>query len=162
MSFPEPGHDHRSCTDELIVRAERMCNRRGARLTPQRREVLACVAQSHAAAGAYEVIDRMAAHGARPAPITVYRALDFLLAHGLVHKIESRNAYIACSHSHEGAPAALLICERCGAVSELDAPEGFAVLARGARAQGFMPENTLVEMSGRCGHCAADSAPVSA
>lgn len=153
MLFPEPGHNHSDCTEELIARAERTCSRRGARLTPQRREVLACVAQSHAATGAYEIIDRMASHGARPAPITVYRALDFLLAHNLVHKIESRNAYVACSHSHEGAPAALLICESCGTVSELDAPESFAALARSAEKQGFVPVHTVVEMSGRCGHC---------
>ena len=159
MSFPEPGHNHINCTDELIARAERTCSRRGARLTAQRREVLACVAQSHAAAGAYEIIDRMATHGARPAPITVYRALDFLLAHGLVHKIESLNAYVACSHSHDGTPAALLICELCGAVSELDVPEGFAALARSAREQGFTPSNTVVEMSGHCGHCAAEGSP---
>lgn len=78
--------------------------RRSARLTSQRRDVLSCVARSHAAVGAYEVIDRMADHGPRPAPITVYRALDFLAAHGLIHKIESRNAYVACSHAHEGEP----------------------------------------------------------
>jgi Fur family transcriptional regulator, zinc uptake regulator len=154
MSFPEPGHNHRDCTDELIARAERTCGRRGARLTPQRREVLACIAESHAAAGAYEILERMASHGSRPAPITVYRALDFLLAHGLVHKIESRNAYVACSHVHEDAPAALLICESCGTVAELDAPESFASLTEGAIAQGFSPQHTLVEMSGRCGHCA--------
>jgi Fur family zinc uptake transcriptional regulator len=154
MSFPDPSHDHRHCTDDLIARAERMCIRRGARLTRQRRDILACVAQSHAAAGAYEIIDRMAEHGARPAPITVYRALDFLLAHGLVHKIESRNAYVACSHSHDGVPAALLICEECGTVSELEAPEGFAALARGAEALGFTPSHTVVVMSGHCCHCA--------
>ena len=114
MSFPEPGHNHHRCTDELIARAERMCSRRGARLTAQRREVLACIAQSHAAAGAYEIIDRMTVYGARPAPITIYRALDFLLAHGLVHKIESRNAYVACSHAHDGVPAALLIGGQLG------------------------------------------------
>ena len=162
MSFPNPDHNHLDCTDELIARAERTCSRRGARLTPQRREVLACVGQSHAAAGAYEIIDRMAIRGARPAPITIYRALDFLLAHGLVHKIESRNAYVACSHSHEGSPAALLICESCGTVSELDAPEGFAVLAEGAKAQGFKPSHTVVEISGHCGHCSLGGSPASA
>src|SRR5436309_3200974 len=154
MSFPEPGHNHLRCTDELIARAERMCSRRGARLTAQRREVLACIAQSHAAAGAYEIIDRMAVHGARPAPITIYRALDFLLAHGLVHKIESRNAYVACSHSHEGVPAALLICEGCGTVAELDTPEIFAKLGQAAEAQDFHPEATVIEMTGKCGPCA--------
>src|SRR5262245_47553299 len=145
MSFPNPGHNHLDCTDELIARAERTCSRRGARLTPQRREVLACIGQSHAAAGAYEIIDRMASHGARPAPITIYRALDFLLAHGLVHKIESRNAFIACSHAHEGEPAALLICESCGIVAELDSPETFSMLARQAAIQGFRAERSVIE-----------------
>ena len=86
------------------------------------------------AAGAYDIIERMAEQGPRPAPITVYRALDFLAAHGLVHKIESRNAFVACSHSHEGEPAALLVCEACGTVAELDvAGHPFADLRAGGR-----------------------------
>ena len=100
------------------------------------------------------IAERMAEHGPRPAPITVYRALDFLLAHGLVHKIESRNAFVACSHSHEGQPAALLICETCGTVSELDAPEIFERITAKARAQKFSPAHTMIEMSGTCGACA--------
>ena len=72
------------------------------------------------------------------------------------------NAYVACSHSHEGSPAALLICESCGTVSELDAPEGFAVLAEGAKAQGFKPSHTVVEISGHCGHCSLGGSPASA
>ena len=154
MTFPSPEHNHDACTADLLTRAERLCERRGARLTDQRRDVLACVAQSHAAVGAYDVIERMAHLRARPAPITVYRALDFLQAHGLVHKIESRNAFIACSHPHDGEPAALLICEACGTVAEVDAPEAFASLHSRARAQGFSPERAVIEMSGHCGHCA--------
>jgi Fur family zinc uptake transcriptional regulator len=103
--------------------------------------------------GAYDIIERMAAKGTRPAPITVYRALDFLLAHGLVHKIESRNAFIACSHAHEGQPAALLICENCGIVAELDAPEIFERITAKAIAQKFSPSHTLIEMSGTCSAC---------
>ena len=158
MSFLSPEHDHGHCTADLVTRAERICARRGSRLTAQRRDVLACVAQSHAAAGAYEIIERMAAQGPRPAPITVYRALDFLQAHGLVHKIESRNAYIACSHAHEDEPAALLICETCGLVAELEAPDAFTELSARARAQGFRAARAIVELSGRCGHCSAPSA----
>lgn len=154
MSFPSPEHNHEDCTADLLTRAERLCGRRGARLTGQRRDVLACVAQSHAAVGAYDIIERMAVLGARPAPITVYRALEFLQAHGLVHKIESRNAFVACSHAHDGEPAALLICEGCGTVAELAAPDAFASLRRRATAQGFKPERAVVEMSGQCGHCA--------
>jgi Fur family zinc uptake transcriptional regulator len=157
MTFPDPHHNHDRCTADLVKRAERICERRGSRLTSQRRDVLDCVAQSHQAAGAYEIIERMAVSGPRPAPITVYRALDFLLAHGLVHKIESRNAFIACSHAHEGEPAALLICEGCGIVAELDSPETFDSLATQAAVQGFRVERTVIEMSGRCGHCAGSA-----
>ena len=154
MSFPSPHHNHAHCTADLISRAERTCARRGSKLTSQRRDVLSCVAQSHSAAGAYDIIERMAEHGTRPAPITVYRALDFLQTHGLVHKIESRNAFVACSRSHEGRPAALLICEACGTVAELDAPDAFAPIVKAAVAQGFRPVRTVIEMAGTCGACA--------
>jgi Fur family transcriptional regulator, zinc uptake regulator len=153
MLLPASDHDHAACTKDLIARAERVCAYRHARLTPQRRDVLACVARSHAAVGAYEIIERMADHGPRPAPITVYRALDFLEAHGLVHKIESRNAYVACSHPHEDAPTALMICETCGTVAELDVPEAFAGLAHHAEAAGFAARRMVLELLGRCALC---------
>ena len=153
MVFPEPHHNHAKCTAELISRAERTCERRGSRLTGQRREVLSCVGQSHAAVGAYDIIERMAEQGPRPAPITVYRALEFLLAHGLVHKIESRNAFVACSHAHDGQPAALLICEGCGTVAELDVADAFAAVDQAAAAQGFRRARTVIEMAGTCVAC---------
>ena len=154
MSFPAPHHNHATCTAELIARAERTCERRGSRLTGQRREVLNCVAESHSAVGAYDIIERMADHGPRPAPITVYRALDFLEAHGLVHKIESRNAFVACTHPHEGKPAAMLVCEQCGLVAELDAPEMFEALQSAAKGQGFQVHRSVVELTGLCAACA--------
>lgn len=153
MTFPAPHHDHAHCTAELLARAERTCERRGSRLTGQRRDVLDCVAQSHSAVGAYDIIERMASRGPRPAPITVYRALDFLEAHGLVHKIESRNAFIACTHPHDGQPAAMLVCERCGLVAELDAPQAFASLRQAAVSQDFEVRRSVVELSGLCGAC---------
>jgi Fur family zinc uptake transcriptional regulator len=153
MSLPELSHNHAACTAELLARAERTCERRGSRLTGQRRDVLNCVAQSHNAVGAYDIIERMASHGPRPAPITVYRALDFLEAHGLVHKIESHNAFVACSHPHDGKPAAMLICESCGLVQELDAPELFESLEAAAAARGFAVSRSVVELAGRCALC---------
>ena len=153
MNCPEPHHNHATCTAELLSRAERTCERRGSRLTGQRRDVLNCVAQSHSAVGAYDIIERMAGHGPRPAPITVYRALDFLESHGLVHKIESRNAFIACNHPHEGQPAAMLVCESCGLVAELDTPDVFERLKGAAAEQGFTLHRTVVEMTGLCSSC---------
>ncbi len=153
MDVAAPHHDHAQCTADLLSRAERTCARRGARLTEQRREVLSCVAQSHAAVGAYDIIERMAGHGPRPAPITVYRALDFLEAHGLVHKVESRNAFVACSHPHDGGPAALLVCDHCGLVAELDVPPVFEALQAAARIQGFSVRRSVIELAGLCRAC---------
>src|SRR6202022_2445950 len=114
--FPAPDHDHGRCSADALAHAEALCAARSERLTPTRRQVLAALAASHKPLGAYEVIDRLADRGPRPAPITVYRALDFLLANGLVHRIESRNAFVACINHHDtGTMAVFLICEQCGA-----------------------------------------------
>lgn len=138
-----------------MARAERICARRGSRLTSLRRGVLEAVGASHRAAGAYEVIDRMAEHGPRPAPISVYRALDFLSAHGLVHKIESLNAFVACTLSHADRDAILLICEGCGRVAEMEGKPLFEGLTKRAAGTGFVTREAMVELSGRCGDCAA-------
>src|SRR5579863_9064435 len=114
--FPAPDHDHGSCASTAIAHAEALCAARAQRLTPMRRHVLEALLASHRPLGAYEIMERLADDG-RPAPITVYRALDFLRDNGLVHRIESRNAFVACVHSHPSAePVVFLICERCGAV----------------------------------------------
>lgn len=155
-AFPDPGHNHALCTSELLARAVRICERDGARLTPLRRKVLVSVAESHHAAGAYDIIDRLAKTGPRPAPISIYRALDFLLGHGLVHKIESRNAFVACTHGEHEADAILLICEDCGVVAEMDADGAISGLTKRAMAMGFATTSTIVEMTGCCTRCAGN------
>ena len=88
---------------------------RAQKFTPIRRQVLQALLSSHRPLGAYEVIDELAKSMPRPAPITVYRALDFLMENGLVHRIESRNAFLACAHDHDAAAmVAFLICEPAG------------------------------------------------
>jgi Fur family transcriptional regulator, zinc uptake regulator len=154
MSFPAPHHDHSHCTSTIVQQAELKCAAKGARLTEQRREVLVCVAESHAAVGAYDIIERMAMIGPRPAPITVYRALDFLQSHNLVHKIECRNAFVACSENHADAPAALLICDECGNVSEIVDPQATESMTAAAVRQGFAVKHAVVELTGTCAHCA--------
>ena len=107
-----------------MAHAEALCAERGERLTPMRRRVLEILAASHKPLGAYEIMDQVARSGPRPAPITVYRALDFLRLNGLVHRIESRNAFVACGRNHgSDALVAFLICERCGAVGEAPAAD---------------------------------------
>ncbi len=154
--FPTPDHDHGRCAADAIAHAEAVCAAHKERLTPIRRRVLEALLASHAPLGAYELIDRLAqsGEGGRPAPITIYRALDFLRDQGLVHRIESRNAFIACVHHHENAdPVVFLICETCGAVGEATG-SGIAEAIRSAsRAAGFVPKTPVIEISGTCAHC---------
>ena len=154
--FPAPGHDHDRCSSDAMAVAEAVCAERGQRLTAIRRKVLAALLGSHKPLGAYEIIDRLAPRGPRPAPITAYRALEFLRENGLVHRIESRNAFIACVHNHAaGALVVFLICERCGAVGEASSAEVTATLTSAARAAGFTPKSPVIELTGICTHCRA-------
>jgi len=156
MVFPAPGHDHDRCAHDAIVHAEAICAARSERLTPIRRRVLEALLASHQPLGAYELIDRLAAQGARPAPITIYRALDFLREQGLVHRIESRNAFIACVQNHtSGDPVVFLICENCGTVGEAASAAVADTIRNASRAAGFTPKTPVIEISGICAHCKA-------
>ena len=151
--FPAPDHDHGRCASAAIAHAEMLCAARAQRLTPMRRHVLEALLDSHRPLGAYEIIERLARHG-RPAPITVYRALDFLRDNGLVHRIESRNAFVACVHNHAGDDLIVfLICERCGAVGEAPGGNVAETLKASSRAAGFAPKSPVIEIAGICAHC---------
>jgi Fur family zinc uptake transcriptional regulator len=134
--------------------AERLCAERGARLTPQRRTVLRILFSSDRPLSAYEILDRMTTDPRSPAPPTVYRALDFLLAQGLVHKLERLHAFIGCpqpDHPHAGQ---FLICADCGGVCELENEGVMHSLRSAAEATGFEPKRPVVELLGTCARCA--------
>ncbi|MDZ4736909.1 MAG: Fur family transcriptional regulator [Rhodospirillaceae bacterium] len=152
-------HDHRHCIDGALDGAERLCSRSGARLTPLRRRVLELVWQSHQPVGAYQVLaalgQEMPGEKARnPAPPTVYRALEFLLAQGLIHRLESRNAYIGCPHPDLDHAGQFLICHECGTVTELVDPKIGDAVRRGAQQAGFRPNRMTLELEGTCRQCA--------
>ncbi len=152
--FPAPDHDHERCTSDAITYAEEHCAARAQRLTPIRRQVLEALLESHKPLGAYEIIDRLTEKNGRTAPITAYRALDFLRDNGLVHRIESRNAFVACVHNHGGGdPVVFLICERCGAVGEAPGGTVAQAIKASSHAAGFAPKSQLIEIVGICSHC---------
>jgi Fur family transcriptional regulator, zinc uptake regulator len=154
LVFPSPDHDHGRCAAKAMQHAERICAKRSQKFTPIRRHVLEALLSSHRPLGAYDLIEKLAETNPRPAPITVYRALDFLMGNGLVHRIESRNAYLACAHDHDvTATMAFLICERCGLVGEVSAASVAQRLDASVRATGFAPKMSMVEITGLCEHC---------
>lgn len=157
--FPAPGHDHEPCLTDTVARAEAAFDRQGVRLTPLRRAVLEEVASSHTAVGAYEVLDRMATRqGRRLAPISIYRALDALVDVGVVHRLESRNAFFACHAAHAGEREQIVLaCSRCGTVAEVPGPDLFRSISQAAGRDGFQAQTTLVEVIGLCMACADTS-----
>jgi Fur family zinc uptake transcriptional regulator len=159
-------------TEAALARAEAHCAARGARLTALRRQVLSLIIESEVPLGAYALLDRLKATHAGAAPPTVYRALEFLTEHRLVHRIERLNAFIGCrvgcsdachAHGHGDAAhahaAQFLLCARCGGVEEIEDDAVAAALAAAARRAGFSPAHATVEIEGTCRACAMIAPP---
>ena len=111
-------HDHGVCKRSAIAAAEVACAARGAQFTPVRRRVLEILLEAHAAMGAYDVLERLAAEGLGSKPPVAYRALAFLTEQGFAHRIERLNAFVACAHPGAVHDPAFMICRGCGAVAE--------------------------------------------
>jgi len=138
---------------EALNLADAFCLRQGEKLTPIRRKVLELLLTSGRATKAYTLLDEMRKIHPGSAPPTVYRALDFLLSLGLVHRVESINAFAAChdlTHCHHGM---LLVCQRCGAVSEMHEPEIERVLLDKIKRSGYRLSNDAAELKGVCPDC---------
>lgn len=159
MKTNSPGrdHDHGACVESALERAETLCRERDARLTPLRRRVLEIIWESHAPLGAYDVLQRMNAGGGRNAPPTVYRALDFLLKHGLIHRIESQTAFVGCATPGNAHKAQFFICRDCGTVTETHSEEIGEAIEASANRAGFLVEKPVMEISGRCKECHDDT-----
>ncbi len=146
-------HDHSNCVDTALATAEARCKEHGLRLTPVRRKVLEMLLQEHRALGAYAILDRLSDEGFGSQPPVAYRALDFLVENGFVHKIERLNAFVACAHPGASHSPAFMICRKCDAVAEAQSAPAKGALGAAARAVGFEIERTVVEAEGVCPDC---------
>ncbi len=138
----------------LLERAEGICLSRGVRFTPQRKRVYELICTNESASSAYELLEQLKQSEPQAKPPTIYRALDFLLEQGLIHRIESENSFISCCscdvnkhYSH------LLICDQCGNVAELQDDNLIALLAKNAEEHGFRITNHVIETHGTCHRC---------
>lgn len=165
--------------DTVLDRAEAQCARRGAQLTELRRQVLRLVLEAEQPVGAYALLDKLKTLRSGAAPPTVYRALDFLLEQGLIHKVERLNAFLGCVEAGQGGsghdhphgaggrqgghdhPHQFLICRNCGATAEISDPAITAALASASAAAGFTLHRATVEAEGVCADCAAAAAKAS-
>ena len=140
--------------ERQLQEADLACGRQGSRLTPVRREVLELVLRAPGPVGAYQLLDQLRDRRRGAAPPTVYRALDFLVAQGLVHRLERLNAFVGCDGPAHAHPAQFLICRTCRAVREIDDDAVATTLRDVAATQGFTAERATVEVEGVCAACA--------
>ncbi|MFT7179110.1 MAG: Fur family zinc uptake transcriptional regulator [Oceanospirillaceae bacterium] len=146
-------HDHTHCISTAISHAQSLCADRGARLTPVRQRVLELVWHSHQPIGAYELLARLANEGFNSAPPTVYRALEFLSEQGLLHKLDSINAYVGCCNPDTPHQGHFLLCKVCNQAQELDSQYITLALKLSAEQHGFEIQSHTIEIVGTCQGC---------
>jgi len=146
-------HDHAKCVSAALDTAEQLCVVRGVQLTPIRLQVLKLIWESHRAVKAYDLLDRLKPLKQEAKPATIYRALDFLIDQGLIHRIESLNAFIGCNCSGQQHEQLLLICKQCLEVEERPAPEVMRSLSSEIQQAGFIAHSKAIEIHGVCAKC---------
>ena len=158
----KPAHAH-DCTDPAqhvhdaggyLHAVEAACAERGVRLTPLRAQVLGLIAAAGRPVKAYDLLDRMKDENGSSAPPTVYRALDFLLAEGFIHRLASINAFVGCHHPDARHSVPFLICDQCHSATELEDTRIPKLLDTQARGLGFAPRAQILEVHGTCAECA--------
>ena len=140
-------------TATSIKDLEQFCEAGGLRLTDPRRFVFEIIASAPKPIGAYDVLAELAKRMNNPKPPTAYRAIEFLLEHGFIHRIESLNAYILChsDHSHDGSQ--FMVCDDCGRVIETHMCHLPPDFEKRVTAEHFTPTKWNLEIHGRCADC---------
>jgi Fur family zinc uptake transcriptional regulator len=146
-------HDHSNCIENAIEIAESLCEKNGLRFTKIRRRVLELIWNNHEAIKAYDILELLQKDDVSAKPPTAYRALDFLLEHGFIHRIESLNSYIGCPHPEHTHNFQLLICNQCGLVKEMDKPDLSKKLNDYAEEYEFRLVSQVIEVHGLCKNC---------
>jgi Fur family zinc uptake transcriptional regulator len=148
----DPSH-HVHGAAAYVGAVEAACTERGLRLTPLRAQVLGLVAAAGKPVKAYDLLDRLREQHGNAAPPTVYRALDFLLENGFIHKLESINAFVSCHHPAEAHQVPFLICDTCDSAQEICDERVAELIEAQAHALGFRPQAQTLEVHGTCKNC---------
>ncbi|MDP3010740.1 MAG: transcriptional repressor [Methylococcales bacterium] len=150
-------HNHKHCVSTALATAEQLCLARGVQLTPIRYQVLELIWESHKAVKAYELLDRIKPLQMAAKPPTIYRALEFLSEQGLIHRVESLNAFIGCRCSNAPHEQLLLICKHCQAIEERIAAKVIQALVEECNDAQFIVHSKAIEIHGICSRCAASA-----
>ena len=147
-------HNHKQCVTNALKIAEDICTARGVQLTPIRYQILELIWESHKPVKAYDLLERVRPLAMAAKPPTIYRALEFLFEQGLIHRIESLNAFIGCSCANAPHEQLLLICKNCQEVEERPAPKVMQALNEEFNDAKFIAHSKAIEIHGLCSDCA--------
>jgi Fur family zinc uptake transcriptional regulator len=137
----------------IFNKAKDYCEQKGVRFTPLRARVYEILLHEDSSIGAYDLLDKLRAVEDNAKPPTVYRALDFFLDLGLVHKVESNNTFKACHHFGSSHPVQFLICDTCGDVQEIQSQGVKDTLEAQAKTHSFEIVTQTIEAHGMCKNC---------
>jgi len=144
---------HKQQIEEALDIATRICEQHGARLTDVRKRVFELIWVSDQPAKAYDLLTELQKNDPSAKPPTIYRALDFLLELGLIHKLHRLNAYVRCTHPEEKKPCFFLICTNCQVVTESHDQAYKKLIAKISKSRDFKLHATTFEMEGLCQQC---------
>ena len=141
----------------FINSASAHCEKNGAKLTDLRRQVLDLVLQHEGVVKAYQILSDLQQTRGTAAPPTVYRALDFLVEQGILHRVDALNGYVVCQHlqdeHHHTQPNVIVTCRDCGRVDEMVALDELQALRESCLLRGFELDNQQLLLNGRCTLC---------
>ncbi len=146
-------HDHECCVNHALASAQAICNDKNIRLTPIRQRIFKLIWATHKAIGAYDLLAILQHENPNAKPVTIYRALDFLLNAGLIHKVASLNAFVGCANPETVHNAVLLICDCCKNAKEVAAQEIYEAICGVAKKNAFQPQQLTLELHGFCDNC---------
>lgn len=138
---------------QFLQSAAEHCLKNGANLTDLRRQVLDLVLAHGGVVKAYQILSDLQQARGSAAPPTVYRALEFLVEQGILHRVEALNGYVVCRHLDCAHPSVILTCRDCGKVDEMAADEGFMTLRQLCAGHGFEMDEQQLLLNGRCVQC---------
>lgn len=129
------------------------CESHNIKLTPLRKNILLIVAKTKQPLTAYQILDELKQDNPKAQVMSVYRVLEYLLAHHLIHRIENLNAFMPCCHLLEKHFSQWLICETCGDTKECALPVFEQGIDQIEKHTGFSVTNPTIELLGLCSQC---------
>jgi len=142
-----------SVSAEALKKAEALCEVNGLKLTKLRKQVLKLIWRKSGYVKAYDLLDELKKIDPSAKPPTIYRTLDFLIENGLIHKLQSLNAFIGCHHPHEHDECYFLICDSCQKIEECCSKKINNVVALTSKNNNFIPNKVTFEIAGTCQNC---------